>query len=458
MYHIDRKYNPKVAWRTIANNVRQITRATEDTPATYRMRVKAIDQNEIMPDTVDAGYYFTDYIGTPYSIKVKGIEEETTIPSEFSNIKYGALYNWYAATDLRNIANTGWHVPTMAEWQTLQSFLGSSEAGGKMKETGLTYWASPNTGATNISEFNGRGSGLRNQDGSFSGMFVWGDYWSTTSQSQKINALLQYNSQTLFIGQYSANGGKSLRLLKDSTTLTNGQSGIYIGNDDKIYRTICIGSQEWVADNLFETKYRNKDWVHGYDNGVYTPISNSDWANLSTEGMCIYSDNESFAYISISEPIITSYVTIDVSDDFMTGYCPTSGHCGIVHKSAYKGYSLYLPADMFRHLHPIAHQNNNKYAMAILWNNDPNPIRYTFENTDFPQITNYQLEQSDGHWLNDDYGEKPKLRLLREGYDNANDLLEHTAKPIFHYVDGKLDSIDFGQLDEVRDWIIEISR
>jgi hypothetical protein len=37
---------------------------------------------------------------------------------------YGALYNWYAAVDPRKICPTGWHVPTDAEWQVMERFLG----------------------------------------------------------------------------------------------------------------------------------------------------------------------------------------------------------------------------------------------------------------------------------------------------------------------------------------------
>ena len=33
-------------------------------------------------------------------------------------IEYGLLYNWYAATDARNIAPVGFHVPSQAEWET----------------------------------------------------------------------------------------------------------------------------------------------------------------------------------------------------------------------------------------------------------------------------------------------------------------------------------------------------
>jgi uncharacterized protein (TIGR02145 family) len=36
---------------------------------------------------------------------------------------YGALYNWYAVFDTRNIAPAGWHVPSDAEWTTMENFL-----------------------------------------------------------------------------------------------------------------------------------------------------------------------------------------------------------------------------------------------------------------------------------------------------------------------------------------------
>jgi uncharacterized protein (TIGR02145 family) len=67
---------------------------------------------------------------------------------------YGALYNWYAVTDTRNIAPAGWHIPSDSEWNTLSAFLGGeSVAGGKLKEKGLTHWFGPNKGATNETGF-----------------------------------------------------------------------------------------------------------------------------------------------------------------------------------------------------------------------------------------------------------------------------------------------------------------
>lgn len=42
---------------------------------------------------------------------------------EANGIKYGKLYNWYAATDSRNIAPLGWHVATYEEWSILGKYV-----------------------------------------------------------------------------------------------------------------------------------------------------------------------------------------------------------------------------------------------------------------------------------------------------------------------------------------------
>ena len=42
--------------------------------------------------------------------------------SHNSEYRLGYLYNWYVATDSRNISNTGWHVPTHDECLALQDY------------------------------------------------------------------------------------------------------------------------------------------------------------------------------------------------------------------------------------------------------------------------------------------------------------------------------------------------
>jgi uncharacterized protein (TIGR02145 family) len=81
---------------------------------------------------------------------------------------YGRMYNGYAALQ-ENICPNGWNVPSTEEWDQMINFLGgSSVAGGKLKQTGLEHWDSPNEGATNESKFTALPSGWRsNSDGQF---------------------------------------------------------------------------------------------------------------------------------------------------------------------------------------------------------------------------------------------------------------------------------------------------
>lgn len=62
------KYNPTVAWRTIAANVVQVDRETSENPATYRAFVKAIDSNNPGSGQKDIGYFMVDNLGIPFRI------------------------------------------------------------------------------------------------------------------------------------------------------------------------------------------------------------------------------------------------------------------------------------------------------------------------------------------------------------------------------------------------------
>ena len=218
-------------------------------------------------------------------------------------VKYGYLYNWYTVDNSRNIASVGWSVPSIADMITLRDYLDpinttepayyTNTAGGKMKETGLTYWDTPNTGADNVALFNGRGSGVRSSNGGFNSVKIRATFWSSSVYvAPNISTgVLRFDNNIFYTAANITNSkseGLSIRLVKDATTLTNGQTGTYTGNDGKIYRTICIGTQEWVADNIAETKYRDRTLIPEV-------TDNTVWVGLSTGARCSYDNDPSNA-------------------------------------------------------------------------------------------------------------------------------------------------------------------
>lgn len=200
---------------------------------------------------------------------------------------------------MASIANTGWHVPTNNDFVILITYLGGYDQAGKIKEIGTTYWDTPNINATNQVRFNARGAGDRAGDnGEFYDQKQWLGMWISEEGSNPVNGKYQHAQYN--IGTFVTEGlnedlktsGLSIRLIKDSTSLTNGQEGTYTGNDGKIYSTICIGTQEWLASNLDETKYSD-----GTDIVVVT--DDAEWAALTSAAMCYY-DNEA--------PVIDAYI------------------------------------------------------------------------------------------------------------------------------------------------------
>jgi uncharacterized protein (TIGR02145 family) len=125
---------------------------------------------------------------------------------------YGALYNWYAV-NTGNLCPAGWHVPTEAEYRTLDTYLGSN-SGGKLKEIGTTHWASPNTGATNETGFTSLPSGERYD--AFYAIGYYGFWWSTLDYSAThAGVMIQYNNSGIMDGDwYKKQCGFSVRCLK----------------------------------------------------------------------------------------------------------------------------------------------------------------------------------------------------------------------------------------------------
>jgi uncharacterized protein (TIGR02145 family) len=209
-------------------------------------QVVTLTQNGLFVTDIDGNIYKTVKIGTQYwldkNLCVTKYSNGDAIPNVTDNeiwgglttgaycnynndsnnaLTYGRLFNWYAVTDSRNIAPTGWHVPTDAEWTILTDYLGClGVAGGKLKETGTAHWVNPNTGATNETGFSALPGGCRYYDiGTFWGDGEIGNWWSSTEYpTSNIWSCYRYidngNSQVFGYSAYKATGF-SVRCLRD---------------------------------------------------------------------------------------------------------------------------------------------------------------------------------------------------------------------------------------------------
>ena len=152
--------------------------------------------------------------------------------------EYGRLYNWYAVDDPRGLCPSGWHVPSDAEWMTMEIALGMSEAdsstigyrgtdqGSQMKTTyGWTNSHSWNNGGngngTNSSGFSGLPGSYRYYNGYSPDAGESGVWW--TSSSRPVNngtwgwkRTLFYQYQSVLRSSSFLNDGYSVRCIKDA--------------------------------------------------------------------------------------------------------------------------------------------------------------------------------------------------------------------------------------------------
>jgi uncharacterized protein (TIGR02145 family) len=142
---------------------------------------------------------------------------------------FGALYNWYTV-NTGILCPTGWHVPSDAEFNTLEIYLGMSPdstnkwywrgtippgTGNQMKNT--TGWAVGENG-TNTSGFSALPGGYRSgATGSFNANGIL-TYWWTSTEEDVANARyrrLDGNNIGVFRSVVVKQGGKYVRCLKN---------------------------------------------------------------------------------------------------------------------------------------------------------------------------------------------------------------------------------------------------
>jgi uncharacterized protein (TIGR02145 family) len=154
---------------------------------------------------------------------------------------YGGLYQWnewmnYTTSSNSNpserqgICPNSWHVPSDAEWCQMESYLDASvscssigyqgtDIGGKLKQTGTSHWAVPNTGATDVSGFTGLPGGYRiGVSGGFQDITGIGAFWSSfqSSPTGALGRSLYYNNVQDYRTDSPMSYGFSARCIKDT--------------------------------------------------------------------------------------------------------------------------------------------------------------------------------------------------------------------------------------------------
>ena len=147
---------------------------------------------------------------------------------------YGRLYIWEEAL---HACPSGWHLPMDEEWKELEMYLGMSlmvadqqgvrgDAGGKLKETGMVHWKSPNNSATDEVGFTALPGGIRGKTGAFYELGDQACFWSATSEdfyrpeAHSSNfawgRILFYNSEMINRhDRFNKNKALSIRCVKD---------------------------------------------------------------------------------------------------------------------------------------------------------------------------------------------------------------------------------------------------
>jgi len=213
----------------IDGNVYQTVRIGNQVWMAENLRVTKYNDGTAIPHVADDSAWYA--LTTPGYCYYNNATHADTIK------KWGALYNWYVVspTNPKQIAPAGWHVPTDAEWDTLQNYLiangynwDGSTSGNKIAKSvaAKTDWFNDTTTGTpgcnlsinNASGFSALPGGYRNYDGNFYSQSIYGNWWSATEDiaSYAWYRYLTFGRELLHRNYEYRGRGFSVRLLRDS--------------------------------------------------------------------------------------------------------------------------------------------------------------------------------------------------------------------------------------------------
>jgi uncharacterized protein (TIGR02145 family) len=209
---------------------------------------------------------------------------------ESNRVNFGGLYR-FDQVNSAGFCPTGWHVPSVAEWNILITFLGGAAiAGGKLKQAGTMYWSAPNY-ATNDYSFGMRSTGYGLKYGDvdmFSGLGIGGYLWTADVGGAGTGKFMEFRND--YIGLVQTVLDKlyfiGVRLIKDVYTLpeevTIGTQTWKVKNYDENYAgSLCPNNDPaMVAD--YGRFYRQTDIVHLSPPAGWHFPTWAEWSTLIT--------------------------------------------------------------------------------------------------------------------------------------------------------------------------------
>jgi uncharacterized protein (TIGR02145 family) len=158
----------------------------------------------------------------------------------------------------------------------------SDDGGANVNQRGLVWGTNPipTTGGSQTN--NGSGAGI--YTGNISGLTPNTNYYlrayATNSEGTSYGNLLNFTTTSGANNNLSATCGATN---VHNQTLNYGSITDVDGNS---YKTIIIGTQEWMAENLKTTKYRNGESV--------AQVTDSMWMNLNSGAWTYYENNSQY--------------------------------------------------------------------------------------------------------------------------------------------------------------------
>lgn len=243
-------------------------------------QLKPNDVVQITANAPQIGYVFDNWSGDTAYLSANTSVANITMPDasitlianyrvNLGNFHFGGFYNHYFTNETLT-SSDNWIIPTMAMLATFRNNIGATGNAYKLKEASTDYWIDITSGggATNELGFNGRAAGYFYYNSGDYPIYRFKDYMSFSCSDYPTTCIrIAYNNADIILGSDSSMYGNQIRLIKTSTNLSHGQTSIYIGNDEKVYPTICIYGQEWLAHDLAETKFRDGSLIPRKDNG-----------------------------------------------------------------------------------------------------------------------------------------------------------------------------------------------